>query len=116
MNEHEMYIFKNSYVDFNEQFSNIEFGREQRQNGYEIGFFNEDTNERHGFCRELIKSDKITEGLCKDGKMSGYGRVIYQNGDYYIGQFINSEYNGQGKFVNKYDQIQEGIFKDGKLI
>jgi len=29
--------------------------------------------------------------------MAGYGRFIYTNGDYYVGQFHKNKKNGQGK-------------------
>ena len=49
------------------------------------------------------------------GKMSGEGKITYQNGDVFDGNLANNEYNGKGKLTQANGNIFEGDFVDGKM-
>ena len=66
---------------------------------------------------ETGKGKKITsEGaiFCGDVKGEiGHGRIIYPNGDVYIGQLKEFVKDGPGKLINNCNEITEGIFING---
>lgn len=70
----------------------------------------------------LPKQEKLTydegklvyQGAVKSNRMTGRGKLTYDNGDYYEGDFVNGAFNGQGTFVSKKGWRYEGSFKDGK--
>ena len=43
--------------------------------------------EKHGFGREVRDNGRIYEGQFKDGKFDGFGRIIYNLGNYYVGEW-----------------------------
>ena len=56
--------------------------------GYKVeGFFKAGTNVPHGVGMQMIYDDyhKIYEGMFVDGLWNGYGRLIYEDGHYYVG-------------------------------
>ena len=65
-----------------------------------MGLFKIGTNVPHGVVR-FVKNggDIILEGMAQDGKMTGFGRIVWYNGAYYIGMWSNEQRHGQGKFV-----------------
>ena len=52
---------------------------------------------------------QLDEGVYVDGKINGYGRLIYKDGGYHEGYFMNSIEHGLGKHV------REGEWKKGRL-
>jgi hypothetical protein len=38
---------------------------------------------------QIMKDGSVYEGYFAKGKANGYGRMIYTNGDYYIGDWLN---------------------------
>ena len=42
--------------------------------------------------------------------------MFFKNGDQYLGQFKNNEFEGQGKFIHRSGESEEGIFQKGRLI
>jgi hypothetical protein len=40
----------------------------------------------------------LYEGMFKDNEINGFGRVIFQNQDYYIGMMVNGEPDGVGDY------------------
>ena len=56
-----------------------------------------------------MKSAGIYEGEFNNGKIDGYGRMIYFDGSYYEGYFKNGVKNGWGKYVSEgsYNRCQE---------
>lgn len=52
----------------------------------------------------------------KNKQRNGYGRFINKNGDYYIGEWLNGNYHGDGKYVHLCNgKVKEGSFENGKL-
>ena len=55
------------------------------------------------------------EGEMKDNKRDGYGKLIFENGIYYIGQWKNGMRHGQGTLYNKDNSIiYKGDFENDK--
>ena len=58
----------------------------------------------------------IYEGELKNKKREGFGKCIYENKNYYIGQWLNDQINGKGKIYTKNNNlIYEGDFVNGKF-
>ena len=51
-----------------------------------------------GVGRRFI-DNQILEGQFKEGMMEGYGRAIYVDGNYYVGEFKADNSHGRGKYV-----------------
>ena len=49
----------------------------------------------------------------KNGKLDGYGKYTYKNGQIYEGTYVNGIKEGLGKLISG-DRIYEGEFKNGK--
>ena len=97
---------------------------------------------RQGKGIEYYKNNTILyEGDFSNDEKEGYGKYIWETGEYYIGQFlkgekhgkgteyrkdgtikyegefVNGQYEGKGKLYYKSGKIMhEGIFKKGKFI
>ena len=69
-----------------------------------------------GKCTEEDRIEKI-EGDIINGKIFGFGKMHYTNGDYYIGFFLNNKKEGEGEFFenNNPNGIKQ-IWKEGKLL
>ena len=53
----------------------------------------------------------------KEGQdQQGFGRLIYKNGDFYLGYFKDFQFEGQGKYTYFNGTEKEGIWKNGKFI
>jgi len=61
------------------------------------------------FYSFLLKAE-CTKGVCTNGT----GVYEFDNGDKYIGQFNNSEYDGKGTFRFSSGDVYTGNFKNGK--
>ena len=53
--------------------------------------------------------------MFKDGRTDGYGRIIYNNTNYYIGFHKNGKFDGLGQFVYFNGTILKGIWENGIL-
>ena len=50
----------------------------------------------------------------KEGQdQQGFGRLIYKNGDFYLGYFKDFQFEGQGKYTYFNGTEKEGIWKNG---
>ena len=59
---------------------------------------------RHGKGIVYDKNSNIIyEGDFVNDKYEGYGKLIYENGSYYIGSFKNGIPNGEGRLHEKND-------------
>ena len=56
-------------------------------------------------------------GTLKNGKKSGYGKLIYKTGDIFEGEFDNDMRNGKGKMIySKYDITLDGTWINDKKV
>ena len=63
----------------------------------------------------MFKDGSVYEGLTKNNKFNGKGRLTHANGDYYIGQWQDGVANGYGIFVDKKGgSIYDGNWKNDK--
>jgi len=46
--------------------------------------------------------------MFRDDTYHGYGRFIYSNGDYYLGQWVDGKRQGHGKLVDKSGKVYQG--------
>ena len=59
----------------------------------------------------------IYEGQFKEDVYNGFGRFIYSNGNYYIGNWLDGKRSGYGKLVeNKTGRVYEGQWQFSKFI
>lgn len=79
---------------------------------FKTGHFKINTKDLEGIGRKVFIAGgydtNIQEGYFVNNKLNGFGRVIYPNGDYYVGTFKNHQYNGSGQFVNAKGDILQG--------
>ena len=78
--------------------------------------------------KKLLHDNSLYIGNWKDGKMSGYGQILYSNDDFYSGSFLDGMKNGRGRLISKSPENHSahieyiGEFKDdlkhgkGKII
>ena len=63
-----------------------------------------------------MKNEKFEAiGAFEDGKPVGEFKIVYQNGDEYVGQVDNFRRDGKGKLVKKNGIVYEGEYKGGKM-
>ena len=62
------------------------------------GYFNE-KNQKDGFGIYVKKNGFIYKGLWKEDKIGEYGVFISPEGDYYKGNLVNGEANGEGELM-----------------
>ncbi|CAD8072397.1 unnamed protein product [Paramecium primaurelia] len=60
------------------------------------------------------KEGNLLEGTWIDNQLNGRARMIYPNGDYFIGNFRNNIASGMGLFVTSKKQVQ-GFWLNNKL-
>jgi len=58
----------------------------------------------------------IYEGQFKDDVYHGFGRFIYTNGNYYIGNWQMGKRSGRGKFVDMNGKTYSGLWQNSKLV
>jgi hypothetical protein len=61
------------------------------------------------------------EGFFKEDKIHGYGKLVYANGDTFVGNFEDNKKNGAGLYYNKAkEETYEGNWvmdvKSGKFV
>ena len=86
-----------------------------------LGYFNEN-NKKEGYGEYIKNNGFIYKGLWKDDKIGDYGLFIDPDGNYYKGNLINGEANGEGemlinskiKFIGNFNDNLPN--KKGKLI
>ena len=77
-------------------------------------------NTEHGKGKLYKKINNILYNIMYDGdwnngKYEGSGKLIYEDGNYYLGEFINGKPNGKGKLYDKNNKIIfEGEYASGK--
>jgi hypothetical protein len=73
-------------------------------------------NKRNGIGRDILEYIAIQEGQFLNDKLNGFGREFFYNGEYYIGEYKDSIYHGEGKYVYNDDKIEDGIWEYGIFI
>ena len=58
----------------------------------------------------------IYKGSFVDGKKSGFGRYIWNNGTVYVGHFENNLYHGEGAMTFPDGFKREGLWEFGELL
>ena len=53
------------------------------------------------------------EGQFQKNKLSGFARVFYPSGHYYLGMCKDNKPQGMGRLVYFDGKIEEGFFKNG---
>ena len=67
--------------------------------------------------REICASGDIYEGGCNMGERHGKGEYeIYESGNRYIGQFVNSKAEGEFKIYDKEGNMTVKHYKDGEEV
>ena len=67
-----------------------------------------------GIGRGVSYTNWIYEGQVINEKANGYGRTIFNYGDYYIGHFKDNYFEGEGIWYKKDGSIKEkGVWKNG---
>ena len=69
----------------------------------------------NGKGKIYFSSGSIFEGTFQDGIRNGFGKYQYISSGYYEGYFKNDDYEGEGKYVTEDGTIFEGLYKSGKL-
>ena len=42
--------------------------------------------------------------------MNGYSRLFFEDGSYYIGQFVDNKMCGEGRYVCGNGEVKDGLF------
>ena len=79
------------------------------------GEFNNDQIEGVGKII-FLKSRTEYTGIFKEGKIEGYGRFKWSNGEKYEGEVKDGKMHGAGKYFYKNGKIFEGYFDNGKKV
>ena len=74
----------------------------------------DDTGEWNGIAR-LETQTSLYEGQMVFIR-TGFGREIFSNGDYYIGEYDCDKINGYGKMYYNEGTFKEGIWKNGVFV
>lgn len=110
-------------LDFEDE--NIEYKVIESVNCVITGQFLKGTQIAQGVARRVFIKGKyggqIQEGIFKNGKLDGYGRTCYEDGDFYVGNFRHGERHGQGLYVKaatdgKNEKQLKGLFKGGQYV
>lgn len=91
---------------------------EYKNGDYYIGECKKGTDIPYGRGMTYTLSKKpayTTEGWSrKNGKVEGYCRRIFDNGDLYVGNFDDHKFNGEGTFTWENGDKYEGHWEDDK--
>lgn len=58
----------------------------------------------------------IYEGKFKNDIYSGYGRFIYSNGNYYVGNWLDGKRSGRGRLIARSGRTYEGQWQNNKFL
>jgi|TARA_B110000285_G_C14720983_1_gene422167 hypothetical protein len=107
-------LHKNCPIDFD---PNLVFGEYRSNIAHYIGQVNSE-GRAHGLGRWVSSEvdNHIYEGQFRFGKFEGYGRYIWEGGDYYAGMWKDECMNGYGRKIYEKGKIESGWWKDDKFI
>ena len=77
--------------------------------------FKNKTSVKHGICRHVDDDGGLQECMYINDQMNGFGRQIWPNGRFYMGNFKNGIFHGQGMLGNPNGQFETGFYENGKL-
>ena len=97
-------------IDFDLEGDDLEFKRVDYDWGSDIGLFKKDTTTLHGIGRSVWKNGPIIEGMFREDRLNGYGRLLRDDGSYYIGMVKDGERFGRGKHVWADGTVEEGYY------
>ena len=86
------------------------YGKKEYENGIYKGEWLENIPNGYG---DYFKDGIKYEGFFINGKLSGHGKIVYDNGGKYIGAIKGNLYNGYGKYIGKNGFVYTGYWKDG---
>ena len=96
-------VFHNGIYERNENLNRVKF--------YFSGYMLKDENDSkilNGLF--VFINGQIFEGMIKFDDHSGYGRLIYNQEEYYIGQIKRNKRHGQERLFKKNNEVKEGTF------
>ena len=68
----------------------------------------------HGIGKEINKT--IYEGQFKNDVYHGYGRFIYEDASYYIGNWVDGKRDGKGQMVDTNNIVSKGKWRNDKIL
>lgn len=68
---------------------------------------------RSGYGKMIYLNGDIYEGNWKLSKKNGQGKMTYVNCDIYEGEWKNDKYEGRGDYIYKNGNVNTGFFKNG---
>lgn len=71
------------------------------------------TGTPHGQGKMVWDNGNVYEGNWKDGLINGQGKMVWNNGDLYEGNWKDGQYNGQGKVQWSNGDVYEGEWQNG---
>lgn len=81
------------------------------------GEWNDKTKQRHGRGIQVWTDKTIYIGFWKEYIANGKGKLLYQNGNYYDGNFVNGKFEGKGMYNILNGPSYNGEWKnDGKEV
>ena len=64
-----------------------------------------------------MRKNYVYEGLFINGEMSGYGRFVFQNQSYYLGEMQGGLFDGRGCFYSSLsEERKEGEWEYGSFV
>ena len=99
----------------NRRFSNVTYTSYTMGSGVYIGYVN-NRNIPHGYGRVNYNDGSFYEGEFVDGSFNGYGKNTWVSGSYYEGYWVNGVQNGEGTYVFSSGEKRSGVFSDGKFV
>ena len=99
-------MHKKSPINFD---SKLQFGEYRSNIAHYIGQVNQE-GRAHGLGRWVSSEvdNHIYEGQFKYGKFDGFGRYIWEGGDYYVGMWKDECMNGEGRKVYEKGKVESG--------
>lgn len=83
------------------------------QVGYKGGL--DDAGRRHGVGRIVYDTGDEYEGDWSEGQRQGQGRFAYTNGDVYVGEWRGDKRHGQGRCTFANGNLYEGLWADDEM-
>ena len=99
-------IIQKSQGNFDFERKDVEYKFDDRGQCYAIGQHKIGTNKLHGVGRWVNKSVWIGEGMWQHGWLSGFGRSLYLDGEYYLGMWKEGMREGFGVEISARGEVR----------